>query len=178
MRSADDWARDAEDRPVWTLVKAAVIGTALVLVCVGIVGLATTGNVFFQGEAAKKTVGERTNVKVFSPENKIAQIAFFHDTCTTAQAQVRIVKNNQRRLAADEHAARFATGAIRQQQAQEQLATDEQDVTGAENALQATVAAYNSRSAQSTANVFKGTGLPERIRLPDPLTADYTIECG
>lgn len=172
MRSANQWADDADRRPVWTLLKAAVIGTVIVLVCVALVGLATTGSVFFAGTAAKVTNPSRVQQKVYDPNNTIAQIAFFHNTCNTAAAQFRIVQNNQKRLKADEHAAQFATSPIQQQQAVDSLASDQTDVTGAQNALETTVADYNSRSAQSTANVFKDNDLPER------LSADGPINCG
>jgi hypothetical protein len=163
------------DHPWLRLLFWSVAIVLIVLVCTAVVGLATTGSAFFQGEAAKRTVNERTNVKVFSPENKIAQIAFFHDTCQRAVSQLRIVENNRQRLAGDEHAARFASDPVRQQQAQDQLAADQQDVTGAENVLQATAADYNSRSAQSTANVFKDSGLPPRINLPDPMSKAFVV---
>lgn len=174
----DDRSVEAEAHPFWTTLKWVLGVTVVVLIVVALVGLATTGSLFFQGEAAKHTVGARTNIKVYSPENKIAQIAFFHDTCNTANAQLRIVENNQDRLKTDTKAARSAQDPIRQQQASDSLVNDQQDVTGALNALQATVANYNSRSAQSTANIFKDANLPERIVLPNPISAGYTINCG
>lgn len=177
MKSADQWGQDVDNRPVFALVKAIAIGAIIVLVLVALTGLVTTGSIFFKGEAAKKTVGARTNVQVYSPENKIAQIAFFHNTCQDVNKQLRIVENNQARLTTDEHAAQFATDVIRQHQAEDSLINDQQDITGAQNVLQSTVADYNSRSAQSTANIFKTSGLPDRILLPDPITTGYSVNC-
>lgn len=178
MPDIDQWGRNMERRP-WSTTLLAVLGaTAIVLIVVAIVGLVTTGSALFAGPAAKLTNPSRVEQKVFDPNNTVAQIAFFHNTCNQASAQVRIVENNQRALAADEVAAKNAKDPVRQQQAIDQLAADQQDVTGAQNALQTTVADYNSRSAQSIANVFKGTNLPDRIILPDPIPAGFTINCG
>lgn len=178
MRSARDWEKDAEQRPAWTIAKAAIIGTLIVLVCVALVGILTTGSIFFRGEAAKRTVNERTNLKVFTPENKIAQIAFFHDACQTVNQQLRVVENNQARLEVDQKNAAFAKDPVRQQVAIKSIETDQQDVTGAKNALVGTVATYNSRSRQSTADVFKDGGLPDQISIPADVPAGYTINCG
>jgi hypothetical protein len=178
--SNDPWVAREEQFHRHPFIKTAqyVVGAVLiVLVATAVVGLATTGSVFFQGAVAKHTVGARTKAKVFTPENKIAQIAFFHNTCNTAKAQLRIVQNNQNRYDADLKAAQFAKDPIRQQQAQNALSNDQQDITGAENVLQTTVADYNSRSAQSTANVFKGQNLPDRIVLADPVS-NTNINCG
>jgi hypothetical protein len=179
-RARDPWERRAEiasDHPLASLLFWGIGITAVVLVIVALVGLASTGSVFFKGAAAQKTVGARTKTQVFTPENKIAQIAFFHNTCNTAVAQLRIVKNNNARVTALQKAAK-SSDPIRQQQAQDSLSGAIDDATGAANVLQATVADYNSRSAQSTANVFKGNNLPDRINLPDPIPATYTINCG
>jgi hypothetical protein len=178
--STDPWERREDQFHRHPFLKTAqyVLGAvAIVLVATALIGLASTGSIFFQGEAAKHTVGARTNIKVYSPENKIAQIAFFHNTCNTAKAQLRIVQNNAAKEAADLKAASFASDPIRKQQAQDSLGQDAQDVTGAENVLQTTVADYNSRSAQSTANVFKGANLPDRIVLADPVS-NSNIDCG
>lgn len=178
MKTTEDWLRDAERRPAWALLKSSVILVAIVLVCVALVGLATTGSVFFQGAAARRTVGSKTDVRVFSADNKIAQIAFFHDSCETVNRQLRVVENNRERLRADEHAARYATDPIARQQAIDGLTADQQDVTGAQNALAATTADYNSRSAQSTASVFKDGGLPSRINLPVSPEPGFSVDCG
>jgi cell division septation protein DedD len=178
VKSADQWGRDAEQRPVFTIFKAALIGTILVLGILAVVGLATTGSIFFQGEAAKKTVGERTNTQVFTPENKIAQIAFFHNTCNTVNAQLRIAENIQAQIKLDERAASTASSPIEQQRASDQLSQDAQNLSGAENVVQTTAADYNSRSRQSTANVFKSTGLPDQITIPNPITPGFAVNCG
>lgn len=170
-RRLDKWGNDAGRHPWLTLLRWALAITLIVLACVALVGLLTTGSVFFKAAAAKRTIGARVTTQVYTPENAIAQIAFFHDTCQQAVAQQQIVTNNQARYDNDLKASR-STDPIRQQQAEVQLAQDQQDVAGAQNALASTVAAYNSRSAQSTANVFKNSDLPER------LSANDTISCG
>lgn len=180
MSNDEIWDRRIDQFERHPFLKTAqyVVGLVIIgLVVTAIVGLATTGSVFFQAAAAKHTVGARTDIKVYTPENKIAQIAFFHNTCNTAKAQLRIVQNNQDRYNADLKAAQFAKDPIRQQQAQNNLSQDEQDLVGAQNVLQTTVADYNSRSAQSTANVFKGANLPDRIVLANPVS-NTNINCG
>lgn len=164
-------AEDAGRHPGFTLLRWALTGTLIVLACIALVGLLTTGSVFFRAAAAKRTISARVATQVYTPENAIAQIAFFHDTCQQAVAQQQIVANNQARYDADLKASR-SPDPIRQQQAETQLAQDQQDVAGARNVLASTVAAYNSRSAQSTANVFKGSNLPERLSVND------SISCG
>src|SRR4051812_32654288 len=134
MPTVEQWVRSAERRPGLTLLAAGLALTFIALAIAAVVGLATTGSIFFKGEAAKKTVGAQTNRQVFTAQNKIAQIAFFHDTCNTAAAQVIVVRNNQARLQADERAARFAHDPLRRQQAEDALTGDDQDVTGAKSA--------------------------------------------
>lgn len=177
----DIWDRRldrAERHPFLSLFYWAAGITLVVLAITAIVGLATTGSVFFQAAAAKKTVGARTDIKVYTPENKIAQISFFHDTCQRVNALIVTVQNNQARYNADLRTAELSKDPVRQQQATDALTSDNSDVTGAKNALANAVADYNSRSRQSTANVFKGSGLPDQITLPNPLPAGLTINCG
>lgn len=176
-----DWesrADFASRHPILALAGWTAAIVAVVLFVTAIVGLATTGSVFFQGKVAKLTNPSRVEQQVYDPNNTIAQIAFFHNTCQRVNSQLRIVENNHARLKADEHAASFAKDPIRQQQAVDSLSQDNQDLTGAMNALQATAADYNSRSAQSTANVFKSHNLPDRITLPDPIPAGFSVNCG
>lgn len=174
----DDREAEFEARPWWVALKWSLAAVVIALVCAAVVGLATTGNALFQGEAAKRTVTERTNSQTFTPENKAAQIAFFHDACNTVNAQLRIAESNEATYRADMEAARLASDPIKQQQAQSVLSADQQNVTGAQNIVQSTAADYNSRSAQSTANVFKDSGLPDRITLPAPIPAGYSVNCG
>lgn len=153
-------------------------GISLVLLVTALVGGIALGVTLLRGPVAKVTNPSKVEQKVYDPNNTIAQIAFFHNTCNLAAAQLRIVENNGARLRADWRTAALATDPIRKQQALDQLSQDETDLAGAKNALQTTVADYDSRSAQSTANVFKDSGLPERIQLPDPIPAGYSINCG
>lgn len=176
-----DWRRREDFMSRHPLLAALGWILGIVVVCAvvaGVIGLISTGSVIFQGKAAKITNPARVEQKVYDPNNTIAQIAFFHDQCQAVNRQLRIIENNRTKQKADERAARFAKDPIRQQQAQDALSQDSSDVSGAENNLQATVADYNSRSAQSTANVFKGHNLPERIVIPDPIPPGFSINCG
>jgi hypothetical protein len=177
-KTYDDRAEEIERYP-WKM--AIVYGVGIILVgavLAGVIGLIATGSVFFSSEQAKLTNKARVQRKVYDPNNTTTQIAFFHNTCQTVNAQLRAVENNEDRLVADRKAAQYAKDPIRQQQAADALTADQADVTGTTNAVQATAADYNSRSAQSTANVFKDNSLPNRIDLPNPIPRGYKVNCG
>lgn len=152
--------------------------TLVVLGIIALVGVATTGSIFFNSAASNVTLKPRINVQRNDTNNAVASITFFHQTCTDAQAQLRIVENNQARYDADLKAARDTTDPIAAQQAVQSLVSAQSDVTGAENVLQTTVANYNAKAANSLNAKFRESGLPERIVLPDPVPTGYTIDCG
>lgn len=162
QRADREYSR-ATYHPWLTATKWLLLVVLVGVVLAGLAGLLSTGSVFFAGQKAKITNPARVQRQVYDPNNTIAQIAFFHNTCNTAAAQQRIVQTNEARYRADQTAAHLSTSPIQQQQAIESLSQDATDVAGAKNALETTVADYNSRSAQSTANVFKDNNLPDRL---------------
>jgi hypothetical protein len=174
----DDRADEFEAHPWWVTLKWVVGVLVLVLVVAALVGVATTGSVFFEGEAAKHTVNSRTDKQVYSPENKQAQIAFFHNTCQDVNSQLAVIRNAQQTLATDEAAAKDVSDPLQQQVAIKNITTDQQDLSAARDVAAKSAADYNSRSAQSTANVFKDAGLPDRITLPNPIPDGYSVDCG
>lgn len=166
--SQDRWDRRADqfDRNPLTTILGWSIGIVLVTaVLVGVIGLIATGSVFFQGQAAQITNPSRVQQKVYDPNNTVAQIAFFHDTCNDVQTAFAQWQGAQQKVALDTTGTR-SSDPIKAQQAQDALDQDTQALIGTQQHIYATANNYNSRSAQSTANVFKDSGLPNRINPP------------
>jgi hypothetical protein len=172
---ADDYAR----HPVWNSIKLGLAGIVVIGVLAAIIGLISTGSVFFAASKAKFTAAPRVTQKVYAPDNVIANVAFFHDTCNAVSRDLQVYRNNEARYQADRNAARLQTDPLQQAAAVNALSTEQQDVTAALNAAQDAAASYNSASAQYTRNPFKDAGLPYRITVPtDPRDlATFSVAC-
>lgn len=164
----DDRAEQFDRHPLATTLLWSLGVLAIVLVLTAAIGLASTGSVFFQSGAAKLTNPARVQQKVYDPNNTIAQVAFFHDTCNRVRTDFANFKAAEFKLVTDQKASQ-TDDPIKAQQAQDQISQDTTNVVGTSQGLQNAANDYNSRSAQYTANPFKDAGLPYRIEVPsDP----------
>lgn len=179
-RRADRAADSLTYHPWWTALKWG-LGLLAVLLVLSVVGNAFgILSVWWGGEQAQITNPSRVKQQVFDPNNTIAQISFFHNQCEGVNADAQIVSQNAATYLADKRVLAGATDPISQQQARDALLQDQQNITGPRNALVQRAADYNSRSQQSTANVFKGHGLPRRIDVPSTIEAlaTFHVNCG
>jgi hypothetical protein len=161
----DDRADDFDRWPVMTTLKWGIIVIIVCAIFAALIGLITTGSVFFEGQAAKITNPSRVQKKVYDPNNTIAQIAFFHDTCNRVRTGFAQWQSAGEKVSLDVQGT-HSSDPIKAQQAQNALDQDTQALIGTQQNIYATANDYNSRSAQSTANVFKDNNLPSRIEPP------------
>lgn len=164
-RSWEDRADYAETHPVLASLKWGIITIVVVAILLGVIGIISTGSVFFQGAAAKVTNPAQVQKKVYDPNNTIAQVAFFHDTCNGVRTAFAQWQSAQQKLTLDTKASN-SSDPIKAQQAQNALTQDTTALVGTQQNIYATANNYNSRSGQYTANVFKDANLPERIAPP------------
>jgi hypothetical protein len=82
----EDREESFERRPFWESLKWILGGTAIFLIVVAFVGLASTGSVFFKGEAAKLTNPAREKAIIFDPNRTLSTYESFYDTCTAYNA--------------------------------------------------------------------------------------------
>lgn len=168
MPRRNNWDDRADDFERWPMLETLKWGLLVIVVCAvfaGAIGLITTGSVLFQGPAAKLTNHSRVEQKVYDPNNTVAQIAFFHNTCNDVRTAFAQWQGAQEKVKIDTEGTR-SSDPIKAQQAQNALDQDAQSLIGTQQNIYATANDYNSRSAQSTANVFKDNDLPERINPP------------
>lgn len=161
----DDRADDFERHPVLQALKWGILVILVVAVLAGVVGLISTGSVFFEGAAAKVTNPSRVEKKVYDPNNTMAQVAFFHNTCNDVRTAFAQWQSAQEKVALDTKRS-TSNDPIKAQQAQNALDQDTQALIGTQQNIYSTANDYNSRSGQYTANVFKDANLPERITPP------------
>jgi hypothetical protein len=155
----------AERHPVLAVLGWGLIIILLVAIFAGVIGLISTGSVFFEGQAAKATNPSRVQKQVYDPNNTVAQIAFFHNTCAQVRTSFAQWQTAREKVDVDTKQAE-SSDPIKAQQAQNALDQDMQALVGTQQNIYATANDYNSRSAQSTANVFKDSNLPARIEPP------------
>lgn len=165
----------------WRQVAKWFAGALAICLLLSVVGNALgIVSVFWGAEKAKITNPARVTQKVYDPNNTIAQISFFHNQCEQVNADAQIVSQNAQTYLNDKQVLANAASPIEQQQARDTLLQDQQNITGPKNALVSRAADYNSRSEQSTANVFKDSGLPGKINVPSSVEglATFHVDCG
>lgn len=174
----DRRADQAERHPFLGLLYWGAGITAVILVITALVGVATTGSVFFQSAASNATLKSRENVQRNSTENAVTSIAFFHDQCNGVNAKLAIYRVNKDKALRLEKRAQSETDPLRRQQAVDQSDRSAADADGALNAAIAAANDYNAKASNSLKAKFRESGLPERINIPADNPASYTVDCG
>ena len=172
MKSIDDWGNDAEKRPAWVVFKIALLGTIFVLALTALVGVATTGSVFFKAEAAKITNKARETVIVFDPNRTLATYEGFYKTCNQFNALViaaddKLAGAKQAEKSYDPDADPFGNA---QKDIQQQYA----DARGTRQVAQQEAAEYNAASSANTRAPFKAAELPYTL----DQSAKTVAQCG
>lgn len=157
-----------------------VLGITLgVLAIAAVVGVASTGSVFFKSASSSATVKARTNIERNSTGNAVTSIAFFHDQCQAYNRQVVVVGSNTARADKLAKQAQGVSDPIAAQQAASAADQASTDAAGAFNVLAGIATDYNAKAANSLNAKFREAGLPDR--LPTPSSPDgqlSTINCG
>lgn len=164
-RNWEDRAEYADRHPVLAVLGWGIIIIVVCAILAGVVGLISTGSVFFNAGAAKATNGARVQQRTYDPNNSIAQMAFFHNTCNDVRTDYANWQSAQQRVNLDMKKAQ-SNDPVKAQQAQNALDQDMQSLTGTQQLIYSTANDYNSRSGQRTAAPFKDAGLPIRIEPP------------
>lgn len=162
----EDWEQSFESRPWWTTMRGAIGIVVIVLVCIALVGLVSTGSVFFQGAANKATIDAQVQRDTYTSDNAFAQYGFFPQQCERVRASYLQWQNAVETLQQDQKAARLETDPIRRAQALQALETDQEHVNGTANQISNAAADYNARAENVTANKFLAADLPPRIDVP------------
>lgn len=167
--------------PLLTTLRWGIAVLVVVAVLTAGAGLLTTGSVFFEAGRAKLVAGAEVTKKVYDPNNIIAQVNFFTQTCEDVHKDYANWKTNQgnfERLQALTTTARTQGEAA---EASSQASQASTYVAGALEQLQSDAHDYDAKSINYTANPFKSAGLPYRIEPPsDPasLTKWAAPSCG
>lgn len=171
-RSADQWGRDAEERPAATIFKAALLVTLGVLALTALVGVITTGSVFFQAGAAKITNKARETIIVYNPERTLSTYEGFYRACNQYNALViaadeKLAGAKQAEKSYNPDTDPFGNA---QRDVQEQYA----DARGTRQVAQQEAAAYNADASANTRAPFKAAELPYAL----DATAKTPAQCG
>lgn len=158
MKSATEWGDDLDRRPVATIFKAAVLGTLGILAIIAIVGLLTTGSVFFQAGGAKLTNKARETLIVFNPERTLATYEGFYETCNTYNATLANARDAETSAAArqkdyDPSADPFGNE-------QTSINAIRENARALRNQARDLAATYNASSSANTRAPFKAAELP------------------
>jgi hypothetical protein len=150
--------------------------TVVILCLVAIVGLATTGSVFFKSAASNSTLKSRVNIQRNSTDNAVASISFFHDTCNDVNRQLSIYAVNHDKFTRLSKRP-TASDPLQAQRQTDALNNADQDATGALNVAIVGANDYNAKAANSLNAKFREAGLPERINI-NPSSPPTSIDCG
>lgn len=165
-RNWESRANYADRHPVLAFLGWGITIIVCIAILAGVIGLISTGSVFFNAFAAKATNGARVQQQTYDPNNSIAQMAYFHNTCNDVKTEFANWQSAQEKVSLDDKAIQ-GNDPIKAQQAQNQRDQDVQALIGSQQALYADANDYNSRSGQRTAAPFKDAGLPYRIEPPE-----------
>lgn len=157
-------------------------GTGIVLALLAIaavVGVATTGSIFFQSASSNLTVKPRVNIERNSTDNAVTSIEYFHNACGRVQTNIATYNNNKARADRFEKSAAQATDPIARQRATDLADQASTDATGALNQAVSAANDYNANTSNSLHAKFREQGLPDQINLPsDPSSlATFTVNC-
>lgn len=172
MKSVDQWGDDLERRPVLTLFKALVIGTIAVLAITALVGVATTGSVFFKAGAAKVTNKARETIIVFNPDRTLSTYEGFYKSCNDYNSFV--IAANEKQAAAEQAQKDYTSDSDPFGNAQKDVQQQFADARGTRQVAQQEAAAYNAASSANTRAPFKAAELPYTL----DATAKDLAECG
>lgn len=144
------------------------VAALLVIVAVGIagVGFITTGSVFFEADRAKLVAGAEVTKKIYDPNNIVAQVNFFTQTCEDVHKDYANWKANQSEFERLQQLTKTARTQGEAAEAESQASQASTYVAGALEQLQGDAHDYNAKSINYTANPFKSAGLPYRIEPP------------
>lgn len=158
MKSASQWGDDLERRPVFTLFKAAVIGTLAVLAIIALVGVLTTGSVFFQAGSAKLTNKARETLIVFNPERTLATYEGFYTTCNSYNATLANAHDAEAEAVSRQKNYDPTTDPFGNEQ--KSIGAIRENARGLRNTARDLAAEYNAASSANTRAPFKAAELP------------------
>lgn len=166
MRTAADWADEFERRPALAVLKVALIATLIVAAVLGLVGLLTTGSVFFQAEKAEVTRDARQRIIVNDPQRALGDYERFYEDC---QAVLRL---NAQIVEADRR-ARDLRGELREfgddqfGRGRQELSDTRAQASALRDQREQVAAGYNARARQTRSRgQFRAADLPYQVVPP------------
>lgn len=141
----DRWEQSFERRPWWTTLRGVIGGLVIVLIVVGLVGLFTTGSIFFQAAAAKKTLQPRIDVKNYDSNNVIQKQEMFQQL----YADIQGYKSN--------------IAIARQAYKAQPTSENQTNLVGVQQQCVNTVQQYNAEAKKITSRQWRSKSLPYQI---------------
>ncbi len=158
MTDWDDRAKRLERRPLRTTLQW-VLGGAVVLVVVSaLLGLITTGSIFFQGEAAKLTNPAREKIVVFDPNRTISTYEGFYRLCNEFNANIVKAKDAAAEAKSREEAYDAATDPFGTDR--KSIVAVSEDARALRNVARGLAAEYNADASANTRAPFRAADLP------------------
>lgn len=168
----DDRESEFEAKPLRTSLKWALGATLVVLAVAALIGVATTGSVFFTGEAAKRTNPAREKAIVFDPNRSLATYEGFYSTCNTFNAAILNAADAKAEAASREKAYRKSTDPFGNER--RSISALRENARGLRNRARDLAATYNADSSANTRAPFKAADLPYTL---DPAGGEQA-KCG
>lgn len=170
--SWEDREKEIEAKPFQVSLKWALGATVIVLAVVALVGVASTGSVFFKGEAAEITNPAREKAIVFDPNRSLSTYEGFYDSCNAFNAAIIAASD-----ASNEAKTREKTYSAKADpfgNERKAISGIRENARGLRNQARDLAAKYNADSSANTRAPFKAADLPYTL---DPAGAEKA-ECG